>query len=65
VIGALTANPALTVIVRPDRVIAAAGTRHRLPRLPWYTPAAARPERPVRALPAAHSESASPVTTTF
>ena len=65
VIRALTANPALTVIVRPDRVIAAAGTRYRLPRLPWYTPDAAGPERPVTAPPAAHPESAAPVTTTF
>ena len=43
VIRALTANPALTVIVRPDRVVAAAGTRYRLPRLPWYIPATAGP----------------------
>jgi hypothetical protein len=64
VIRALTADPALTVIVRPDRVIAAAGTRGRLPRQPWYTPAA-EPERPATAPPAAHPESASPVTTTF
>ncbi len=53
---ALVADPALTVLVRPDRVVAAVGTRSRLPRLPWYIPAAASP--------AAHSESASPVTTT-
>src|SRR5271166_6082505 len=32
---ALTANPALTVIVRPDRVIAAVEPRFRLPSLPW------------------------------
>jgi hypothetical protein len=38
---ALTARPALTVIVRPDRVIAAAGTRYRLPRQPWHIPATA------------------------
>ena len=38
---ALTANPALTVIVRPDRVTAAAGTRYRPPRLPWHNPATA------------------------
>ena len=36
---ALTANPALTVIVRPDRVIAAVEPRFRLPSLPWPTPA--------------------------
>jgi 3-(3-hydroxy-phenyl)propionate hydroxylase len=38
---ALTARPALTVIVRPDRVIAAAGTRYRLPRQPWHIPVTA------------------------
>ena len=61
---ALAANPALTVLVRPDRVVAAVGTRSRLPRLPWNTPAAAGPERPATAPPAAHPESAFPVTTT-
>ena len=61
---ALAADPALTVLVRPDRVVAAAGTRSRLPRLPWYIPAAAGPERPATAPPAAHPESAVPVTTT-
>ena len=48
----------------PDRVVAAVGTRSRLPRLPWYIPAAAGPERPATAPPAAHPESVSPVTTT-
>ena len=38
---ALIANPSLTVIVRPDRVIAAVEPRYRLPRLPWYVPASA------------------------
>ena len=61
---ALAADPALTVLVRPDRVVAAAGTRSRLPRLPWNIPAAAGPERPATAPPAAHPESAVPVTTT-
>jgi hypothetical protein len=32
---ALVADPALTVIVRPDRVVAAVESRYRLPRLPW------------------------------
>ncbi|MGO9216555.1 MAG: hypothetical protein ACLP5E_02090, partial [Streptosporangiaceae bacterium] len=64
VLGLLGADPALTVLVRPDRVIAAVETRHRLPRLPWYIPATAGPERPATAPPAAHPESASPVTTT-
>jgi 3-(3-hydroxy-phenyl)propionate hydroxylase len=61
---ALAADPALTVLVRPDRVVAAVGTRSRLPRLPWYIPATAGPERPATAPPAAHPESVSPVTTT-
>ena len=61
---ALVADPALTVLVRPDRVVAAVGTRSRRPRLPWYIPAAAGPERPATAPPAAHPESAFPVTTT-
>jgi 3-(3-hydroxy-phenyl)propionate hydroxylase len=61
---ALVADPALAVLVRPDRVVAAVGTRSRLPRLPWYLPAAAWPERPATAPPAAHLASASPVTTT-
>ena len=61
---AMAADPALTVLVRPDRVVAAAGTQSRLPRLPWNIPAAAGPERPATAPPAAHPESAVPVTTT-
>ncbi len=61
---ALVADPALTVLVRPDRVVAAVGTRCRLPRLPWYIPAAAGPERPATAPPAAHPEPVTPVTTT-
>jgi 3-(3-hydroxy-phenyl)propionate hydroxylase len=60
---ALAADPALTVLVRPDRVVATVGTRSRLPRLPWNIPAAG-PERPATAPPAAHPGSASPVTTT-
>jgi hypothetical protein len=40
---ALTANPELTIIVRPDRVIAAVATRSRLPRLPWRAPVAPAP----------------------
>jgi hypothetical protein len=60
---ALAADPALTVLVRPDRVVAAAGTRSRLPRLPWNTPAAAGPERPAAVPLAAQPGSAFPVTT--
>ena len=61
---ALAADPALTVLVRPDRVVADVGTRSPRPRLPWSIPAAAGPERPATAPPAALPESASPVTTT-
>ncbi len=61
---ALAADPALTVLVRPDRVVAAVGTRSRPPRLPWNIPAATGPERPAAAPPAAHPESAFPLTTT-
>ena len=60
---ALAADPALTVLVRPDHVVAAVGTRSRLPRLPWNIPAATEPERPATAPPAAHPASAFPVTT--
>jgi len=61
---ALGADLALTVLVRPDRVVAAVGTRSRLPRLPWYIPAAAGPGRPATAPPAANPGSALPATTT-
>jgi hypothetical protein len=40
---ALTRGPGLTIIVRPDRVIAAVATGGRLPRLPWSVPAAPVP----------------------
>ena len=48
---ALTANPALTIIVRPDRVVAAAEPQGRLPLLPWRIPATAVRERPATAHP--------------
>ena len=57
---ALTANPALSVIVRPDRVIAAAGTRGRPPRLPWHIPATAVRGCPAAAHPSAHTHPAGP-----
>jgi 3-(3-hydroxy-phenyl)propionate hydroxylase len=63
-LGALAADPALTVLIRPDRVVAAVGTRSRPPRLPWSIPTAAGPEHPATAPTATHPESASPVTTT-
>jgi hypothetical protein len=40
---ALTGNPALTVIVRPDRVIAAVEPLLRPPRLPWTVRATSQP----------------------
>jgi 3-(3-hydroxy-phenyl)propionate hydroxylase len=60
---ALAADPGLTVIVRPDRVVAAVQPRSRRPRLPWYIPAAAGPEHTATTSPAAHPGSVSPVTT--
>jgi 3-(3-hydroxy-phenyl)propionate hydroxylase len=55
---ALAANPALTVIVRPDRVVAAAEPRCRLPRLPWPIPATVGCGSPVTAHPTAHPDNA-------
>ena len=52
---ALVADPALAVLVRPDRVIAAVGARHRPPRLPWHIPATAHP--------LAHADTAGPLPT--
>ena len=53
-LAVLGSNPALTVIIRPDRVIAAVGPRCRLPRLPWHIPATAMRERPATTRPPAH-----------
>ena len=61
---ALTADPALTVIVRPDRVVAAAAPRSRLPRLPWHIPATAGRGSPVTAHPPAHPDPARPFPST-
>ena len=55
---ALTADQGLSVIVRPDRVIAATGTSYRLPQLPWYIPATAETGRPAMAPPLAHPDRA-------
>jgi 3-(3-hydroxy-phenyl)propionate hydroxylase len=57
---ALVADPALAVVIRPDRVIAAAGTRCRLPRLPWYIRASAGPGYPAAAQPSAQPDHARP-----
>ena len=56
----LAANPALTVIVRPDRVIAAVERRPRLPRLPWLIPDPVLRTRPSRAHPPAQTDPAGP-----
>jgi len=58
---ALAANPALTVIVRPDRVVAAVEARYRLPRLPWLVPATAVPGCPATAQPPARPHPAGPL----
>ena len=58
---ALVADPALTVIVRPDRVVAAVELRYRLPRLPWYVPASAVPGYPAPAPSPARPEPAGPL----
>jgi 3-(3-hydroxy-phenyl)propionate hydroxylase len=42
----LIADPGLSVLVRPDRVIAAVAAGHRLPAVPWPVRAQASPQRP-------------------
>jgi 3-(3-hydroxy-phenyl)propionate hydroxylase len=59
----LTADPALTVIVRPDRAIAATGTRSRLPHLPWNVPAAAASGHAAATHPSAMADPAGPLPT--
>jgi len=53
-LAVLASNPALTVIIRPDRVIAAIEPRCRLPQLPWHIPATAMRGRPATTRPPAH-----------
>ena len=53
-LAVLGSNPALTVIVRPDRVIAAIEPRCRPPQLPWHIPATAMRGRPATTRPPAH-----------
>jgi 3-(3-hydroxy-phenyl)propionate hydroxylase len=60
---ALAAHPGLTVIVRPDRLIAGAGTRYRLPRLPWRIPAVAARGRAETTHPPANAGPAGPLPT--
>jgi len=47
----LAASPALSVIVRPDRVIAATVPQGQPPRLPWHIPATAAPDSPATGRP--------------
>jgi 3-(3-hydroxy-phenyl)propionate hydroxylase len=56
----LAASPALTVIVRPDRVIAAVASKSRRPRLPWPGPATVTCGSPATARPPGHPEPAHP-----
>jgi 3-(3-hydroxy-phenyl)propionate hydroxylase len=53
-LAVLGSDPALTVTVRPDRVIAAVEPRCRLPQLPWHIPATAMRACPATAHPPAH-----------
>jgi hypothetical protein len=65
---ALTANPAVTVVVRPDRVVAAVAAGRTLPRLPWAvppgpyppSPGTAAPRRPGTAVPRSRPGQAAP-----
>ena len=58
---ALASDLALTIIVRPDRVVAAAEPRGRLPRLPWHIPFTAVRECPATAHPPADPGPAGPL----
>jgi 3-(3-hydroxy-phenyl)propionate hydroxylase len=60
----LGSNPALTVIVRPDRVIAAVEPRCRLPQLPWHIPATPMRGRPATASLPAQTDTAGPMPAT-
>ena len=60
----LGSNPALTVIVRPDRVIAAVEPGCRLPQLPWHIPATPMRGRPATASPSAQTDTAGPLSAT-
>jgi 3-(3-hydroxy-phenyl)propionate hydroxylase len=63
-LAVLESSPALTVVVRPDRVVAAVEPRCRLPRLPWPIPATADRGSPVTAHPPAHPDHARPFPST-
>jgi len=63
-LAVLGSNPALTIVVRPDRVVAAVAPRCQLPRLPWPIPATARRGSPDTAHPPAHPDHARPFPST-
>ncbi len=63
-LAVLGSNPALTVVVRPDRVVAAVEPRGRLPRLPWPIPATVGRGSPATAHPPAHPDHACPFPST-
>ena len=63
-LAVLGSNPALTLVVRPDRVVAAVAPRCRLPRLPWPIPATAGHGSPVTAHPPARPDHARPFPST-
>jgi 3-(3-hydroxy-phenyl)propionate hydroxylase len=60
-IRTLIADPSLTVIVRPDRAVAAVEPRYRLPRVPWHIPASAVRGNPATARPPAQPDPADPL----
>ena len=45
-LGALIADPGMSVLVRPDRVIAAIAAGRRLPEVPWPIRPQASPQHP-------------------
>ncbi len=63
-LAVLGSNPALTVVVRPDRVVAAVEPGCRRPRLPWPIPATAGHGSPITAHPLAHPDHARPFPST-
>jgi 3-(3-hydroxy-phenyl)propionate hydroxylase len=63
-LAVLGSDPALAVIVRPDRVIAAVQPRCQLPRLPWHIPATTVSGRPHTAPPPAQTDTAGPLPAT-
>ncbi|MBV8430294.1 MAG: hypothetical protein JO244_03980, partial [Solirubrobacterales bacterium] len=60
-IRALTADPGLAVLVRPDGVVAAVEPRYRRPRVPWYIPVRGVRGYAAAVRPPVHHDAASPV----